>query len=189
MTCIAGVHQAVELPARWEVASVTGLLVAFPLVAWVTGIVPREHVAQISSIIRSLLTRSEVGRKDAVSRLKNLGLVERSELELLIRNRASPSMIADVVGRPESAILDRFVTTLRVLGGVKSPSHNDTAIGAHLLSPGPTAEKDSSAQRLWQDGVDPLDLHSLEATSDRLGRLPARVWGTPGKQRNTRTGL
>jgi hypothetical protein len=176
--CLLAVREAGRLPLSWEVVLVTAILALFPALAFATRLVPRRHSSQIWDIARSL-PASQV-RKTVAVRFEELGRIEKNELELLVRDRASASRIAELVGRREDVILHRFVSYLRGLGRVGVPSENDAAIGAYLLSRAPTAERDSRMRELRREGVDPLELHALEVTCERLRQLTPRAWMTAG---------
>jgi O-antigen/teichoic acid export membrane protein len=176
--CLGGIHEAGRLPAPWDVLVAGAVSLLFPLLAWTIRIIPHSHFPQILAIARSLPRHRASARDRVALRFAELGPVDKNQLELLVRERATACELAELLGRQEPVILHRFVTSLRGLGQVGAPSEHDAAIGAYLLSPAPQAERDTRARGLWKEGVEPLELHSLEATYQRLRQLPPRAWAS-----------
>lgn len=149
--------------------------ITFPALLVLTGLVPRGHLASIRWIIRRIVS-SRYPLRHTAAGLERLGDVDRAVLALLVHKRRPTTDVARMSATSEPALLHRFVATLRTIGNVGRPSDADCDIGAYLLSVLPVAERDRMAKRLFNEGVEPLEVDALETTLRLLHRAPRRAW-------------
>ncbi|MGH2945010.1 MAG: lipopolysaccharide biosynthesis protein [Solirubrobacteraceae bacterium] len=171
----AVVRWLAPLTGGWQPAIELLTFVAFLVLLVALRIVPPAHVRPLARIAWSL-GPSGAARRRLVSRLTDLPEEQRSTLEALTRYRVSPDGVAASLGIPREAVCERLVRTMRALDDRERSTDADAAVGAYLLSGEPPAERDGVARRLWEEGVDPLELHELESTYDRLRSLHRDDW-------------
>jgi hypothetical protein len=141
---------------------------AFPVLLVLTGVVPRDHLPRLATVIRSALTGG--GLNVAIARdVESLDDEEREQLALVLRGD-SPDDAARALGKSEPELLESLVRALRKVGGIGDPSPADARIGAYLVSTAGGAERDAMARVLWTSEVDPLELDSLTLTWRALTR-------------------
>jgi O-antigen/teichoic acid export membrane protein len=153
---------------------IAAAVAAFPALLVLARIVPPAHVAGLRAVGTAAL-RPRAGVAAVRERLEQLDDEERRLLESAawgpdaLREHA----VARSLSEPELAL--RLVGALRTVGDPTGPSSDDLLLGRYLLARGAVAERDVLARDLWKHGVDPLDLHNLEATLvDVRGAVRAR---------------
>jgi O-antigen/teichoic acid export membrane protein len=147
--------------------------IAFPVLLVLSGVIPREHLPRLATVVRSSLTGGE--RDAAIAReVDSLDEEEREQLDLVLR-ADSPEAVARALGKSEPELLESVVRALRKVGGVGQPSPSDARIGAYLVSTAGGAERDAMARALWTSDVDPLELDSLTLTLRAVTRVHRRA--------------
>jgi O-antigen/teichoic acid export membrane protein len=193
LLCI-GLGQLVSpLAGEWRILVDLLILAAFPALLLLAGAFPSEELRSFIDLPRWEGPR----RRSAalVERLKGLEPVDRRTLSVLVANGTSSTEAAQALEMPEPLMLSRFVASLRAVGA--SPQADgehagngesdgdaadgdapdrDAEVAIYLLSSRGIATRDSLAEKLCEDGIDPLDLDGLDLTLGRLRRLPRREW-------------
>ena len=151
------------------------VIVAYPILLVVTGIIPRGHLLPLRRVARAALPGGSAASNGRVV-LNGLDDVHRALLELLIRHRRPIGEVAPVVGAPPGALEAGFVEALREVAGVDIASEADPRVGAYLLSSAPIAARDKVWRQLSADGTDALEVDALLLTLERLRRAPENAW-------------
>jgi hypothetical protein len=99
-------------------------------------------------------------------------------LEELVRDRRPAGEVAAHHFVSEWEVGVRLARALRQLIGLGPASEDDGRLGNYLLSDLSPADRDSYARLLAKEGVDPLDIHELDAALLQLRRTPRRAWKT-----------
>jgi hypothetical protein len=159
---------------RWALEILSLLLYPVLLVAF--GAVPRSHLAPLASIVRALAPRSR--RSPLLDGVSQLAPRRRMVLEEVVRDRRHPADVAAAHRVSEWEVGIRLARALRQLVGVGPASEDDGRLGRYLLSDESPADHDSHARLLAKEGVDPLDIHELDAALVALRRAPRRAWKT-----------
>jgi hypothetical protein len=75
-----------------------------------------------------------------------------------------------------------MVSLLRRLDvdGDNEPTEHDARIGQYLFDDMTIAEHDELGRSLWEEDVDPADLHALEAVIRKLRGLKKKAWADAG---------
>ena len=142
---------------------IAAAIAAFPTLLVLTRIVPPAHVAGLRAVSIAAL-RPRAGVAAMRDRLEQLDDEERLLLECAARGSDAlhEYAVSRSLSEPELAL--RLVWALRTVGDPHGPTSDDLLLGRYLLARGAVAERDVLARDLWRRGVDPLDLHKLEAT-------------------------
>jgi hypothetical protein len=94
--------------------------------------------------------------------------------------------VARLTGVPEATVRVRLVSALRRLSQAKPPSLHDPEIAEYLLADVSVTERDGMGRELQKHGVDPAELHDIEAAFTTLRAAPAKDWSalalTPGPE-------
>ena len=103
-------------------------------------------------------------------------------VELLVRERRSPSYAAEALSTTEEVVCTEATRALRAVSGSTDDKDIDAAIGAYLFGRRPAHERDRLAKRLWSGGAEPEEIEVMESTLRTLQRLSRRTWrrSTPG---------
>ena len=96
-------------------------------------------------------------------------------LQMVAVEGASAATVGARLGMNVDEIQTALVRSLRSVGATR-PTDEDQRVAAYLFSDLPVAERDAMARALWDDGVDPADLHRLEVTLEQLRRVSKRTW-------------
>jgi O-antigen/teichoic acid export membrane protein len=147
-----------------ELSGITGPLglVAYPVLLVATGLVDRRQLLALGRVVRlAVLPR---GPREMRERVARLGPEDRNPLRRLAREGWSAAAVASATGRTEAEVLEELVRLLRELGRLAPPGSHDARIGAYLTSSRSVAERERQARRLYETGVDPVDLDAVETT-------------------------
>jgi hypothetical protein len=166
-----------------QLALALGLLLLYAAVLLAGGIVPRRHrgaLLRMGAGLASGLARRRVSSFDPEERLRRLSAEEREQLRMAIIDRASLEELSPSGGNG-ALVGERIVVSLRRLARRDAPvrevsTEHDARIAEYLFSAASVASRDAVARRLLADGVEPSDLHRLEATVDKLARAPDEAW-------------
>ena len=94
----------------------------------------------------------------------------------MVARNWTPSRVAAELGKGLDETENLIVTSLRRLDGDSEPGEHDAKIARYLFDEVPVAEHDQMGRELWEEGVDPEDLHALESVVRGLKRMPKRRW-------------
>jgi hypothetical protein len=164
-----------SLSAGWELAVDATATVAFPVLLIVTGALPWYEVR------RTLEFAAPWRRWNATRELRGrLAMLEAAERELIASlavRRERPAEVATRYETSDQALLERFVSVLRRLGDVGSPSPIDHRIGAYLVSRAAPTRRDVDGFALSQNAqAVPLDVDRLTELVDHVRRVPPSTW-------------
>jgi O-antigen/teichoic acid export membrane protein len=168
---VAAVDLLPDYPALHVIAATTAI-VAFPLLLRATGVMTPYHVAIVRSIVSSVIPR-RMKRSEVRDRLAAVPTHEREALVLVGCEGQRLEEAASGLGVAPSIVAARLVRGLRRFAGSPAALPVDAAIGEYVANRGTTLERDLIATHLREQGIDSLELHSLDETMKVLGR-PAR---------------
>ena len=172
--CIAIARVLGPLAGAWRPAVELVALAIFPIAVLRLGIISPEDRRAVGRVISQLLPRRQQSG-EIEDRVRSLDPDAAFALEMVIVQRSSAAGVADRLGTQVGEIEVRLVRSLRDVGAT-TPTEQDQSIAEYLFSDLPVAERDAVAKALWEDGVDPADLHRLEHTLDQLQRVSKRTW-------------
>jgi O-antigen/teichoic acid export membrane protein len=190
IACI-GLGQLVSpLAGDWRIAVDLAILAAFPALLFAVRAFPSEELRVFVDVSRPAGPRRRSAK--LIERLGQLDPVDRRALTALVSNGSSAAETARALSIPEPLVLSRFVASLRAVGAVEARSGNgagggngdgddggedrDAELASYLLDATGIATRDHLADKLCENGVDPLDLDGLDTTLVRLRRIPRREW-------------
>jgi O-antigen/teichoic acid export membrane protein len=196
LLCIGFGQLVSPLAGDWRVLVDLLILAAFPALLILARAFPSEELRAFVDLSRPARPR----RRSAamVEKLRSLDPVDRRALSALVANGSSAAEASRTLSIPEPLMLSRFVASLRAIGpssdggAVREEggedgnapggedgngvADRDAQVASYLLSRGGVATRDSLAEKLCEDGVDPLELDGLDLTLGRLRRIPRREW-------------
>lgn len=188
LLCI-GLGQLVSpLAGQWRIAVDLLILAAFPALLVAARAFPTEELRAFVDL--SLPRRPRRRSTRMVERLRQLDPLDRRALVELVPNGSSSAEVARTLELPEPVVLSRFLSSLREVGSIAATAGNgdeedgegeeaenfDADLAAYLLASRGVATRDYLAEKLCEEGVDPLDLDLLDVTLGRLRRIPRREW-------------
>jgi hypothetical protein len=91
-----------------------------------------------------------------------------------------PSKLADRLHLDQERTSARLVGLLRGLDEDSEPTEHDARIGEYLFEDMTIAEHDEMGRTLWEEDVEPADIHSLEGVVRKLATMPKKVWAEAG---------
>ena len=172
--CIAMARVLGPLAGSWRPAVELLALVLFPVAVLRLGIVSADDRRVVGRVIRQLLPKRSRS-SEIEDRVRSLDPDAAQALEMVAVQRSSAARVADRLGTPVEETEVRLVQLLREVSATP-PTDHDQRIAEYLFSELPVAERDAVARSLWEDGVDPADLHRLEHTLEQLRRLSKGTW-------------
>lgn len=188
LLCI-GLGQLVSpLAGQWRILVDVIILAAFPALLFAAKAFPTEELRAFVDL--SLPRRPRRRSTRMVERLRQLDPLDRRALVALVPNGSSSAEVARTLELPEPVVLSRFLASLREVGSIaatdgggdeedgegEQAENFDADLAAYLLASRGVAKRDVLAEKLCEDGVDPLDLDLLDVTLGRLRRIPRREW-------------
>lgn len=185
VACIGLGQLLSPLAGEWRIAVDLVILAAFPALLFAARAFPSEELRAFVDVSRPGKPRRRSAK--LIERLKQLDPLDRRALTALVSNGSSAAETARALSIPEPLVLSRFVASLRAVGAVGTGSGNgdgdgesvedrDAELASYLLATTGIATRDSLADKLCENGVDPLDLDGLDTTLGRLRRIPRREW-------------
>jgi hypothetical protein len=157
--------------------------VAFYVVAlFVTGVINKEDREAGRRFVRLILPSSWTRSPELEAGLRSLGPENVTALEKVIVQRWAPSQLAGPVDARPGEVEARMVALLRKLDvdGDDEPTEHDARIGEYLFDEMTIAEHDELGRSLWEEDVDPADIHTLEAIVRKLHGLKKKAWAEAG---------
>jgi O-antigen/teichoic acid export membrane protein len=178
--CISLVVLASTLDTGARLLIELGALALFPVLLYVTGTLPREHLGAIRAVSAGLIPRRR-GPEYIGERVAELPPEERASLETMVRRGTPPAAAAGRGGRSADEVRGEAVDALRRLSGLEEEERRpaDATLAAYLLEPAAVAEHDAQARWLWSNGVSPGEIDLLEATLEDVRAAGHAVWGEP----------
>ena len=151
------------------------IILAYPVLLVLCGVVPRAHVRALRRAGRDLLRGSNVTGGPGAA-LDALSRDEHALVTALVRERRPAAQVAGTLGITVPEVHRRLTSVLRDMAGLTHDSRHDEELGAYLLMNATAAERDAAARGLWAAGVEPMEIDALETAATELRRAPARYW-------------
>ena len=174
--CLAIARVLGPLAGDWRPLVEVVAFALYPIILLRLGVVSIDDRHAIARVARQVLPKRK-GDTELETRLQTLAPDEVSSLQAVVVRGWPAQRLAEELAADPAATRARLVWLLRKLGDGTPRGPHDDEIGELLFTPMPVAERDAVAKSLWDEKVDPADLHALERTMDELGRLPRRAWG------------
>jgi hypothetical protein len=153
-------------------------MAAFPAALFAGGVIERDQIATVKSILRALLPKRV--KKSAIRRqLDALPSNEREAVLNVIYDGRRPADVAGDLNASPEVVSARMVRGLRQIVGGGPATPIDHLIGTYVIHGGSTIERDSWATHLRTLGVAPLQLHILDESAHLVTRLHGRRLGRP----------
>jgi O-antigen/teichoic acid export membrane protein len=180
LLCIGLSQLLSPLAGEWRLGADLLILVAFPILLVLARAFPSDDLRAFVNLSRPQRPKPRGRSTEILAELEKLAPEDRRLVATLVPKGRSSASAAQAVDGDVPETMTRFVASLRALAsngnGASPPSEHDSEIAAYLLADGGVATRDFLAERLCEEGVDPLDLDVLDVTLGRLRRLPRREW-------------
>lgn len=170
--------QAGSFDAALKIASV----ILFPLGLLATGVIPVSQRGALLAILRNSVRRG-MRPDELIARADKLPRTERQILLALTRDHDRVANLSAKTGLPERSVRLTLVTALRRLSAAGPPGAEDYEISEFLLHTDSITERDAIARALWDEGVEPVDLHEIDFTFRALYEAPASAWPAKTQRR------
>ncbi len=159
-----------------------GAVVVYIVGLFITGVISKEDREAARRFFRLILPSRWVGSPEIEAGLRQLGPENVTSLEKLIVQRWTPSMLGGPLDARPGEVEAQMVALLRRLDedGDGEATEHDARIGEYLFDDMTIAEHDELGRSLWEEDVDPTDLHALESVIRKLRGLPKRSWADAG---------
>jgi O-antigen/teichoic acid export membrane protein len=157
-------------------------VVLYVIGLFVTGVISKEERKAARRFFRMLLPSRWTRSPEIEEGLRQLGPANVTALQRLIVQGWKPSMLVDPIDARPGEIEAMMVSLLRRLDvdGEDEPTEHDARIGQYLFDDMTIAEHDELGRSLWEEDVDPADLHALEAVIGKLRGLKKKAWVEAG---------
>jgi hypothetical protein len=163
--------------------------VVYPALMILTGVVPRSELRMIRDVAAGTIGqyaapfRRRARGAEATQALAELEPGEIVVLRGLIRDRNTPTVLAQRLGLPVSVVEARAARALVRLADADAAERDDTAIGHWLFAIRSSAERDVVMYSLINHGIPVTTLHGAEAALAVLKRIPSDLWPADGARR------
>jgi O-antigen/teichoic acid export membrane protein len=147
----------------------------FPVALVATGVIPARQRGALLAILRNSL-RSRARPQALIARTAELPGTDRRIVTALTRDGERVAAVSARTGVSELNVRLRFIAALRRLSDAGAPCGDDVAISEYLLDTGSITQRDAVARTLWDEGVEPVDLHQIESAFRTLTSAPAGAW-------------
>jgi O-antigen/teichoic acid export membrane protein len=157
-------------------------VVVYVVALFVTGVISKEDREAGRRFVRLILPSSWTRSPELEAGLRALGPENVTALEKLIVQRWTPSQLASPFDERPGEVEARMVGLLRRLDvdGDDEPTEHDSRIGEYLFDEMTIAEHDELGRSLWEEDVDPAEIHALEAIVRKLNGLKKKAWAEAG---------
>jgi O-antigen/teichoic acid export membrane protein len=157
-------------------------VVLYVIGLFLTGVISKEDREAARRFFRLILPSRWTRSPEIEQGLRALGPENVTALQKLIVQRQTPSMLAGPLGAPTGEVEARMVALLRKLDvdGDDEPTEHDERIGEYLFDDMTIAEHDELGRSLWEEDVDPTELHALQAVIRKLRGLKKKAWVEAG---------
>jgi hypothetical protein len=173
-----------------DLAIESGAVLLYVVALFFTGVIGKEDREAGRRFFRLILPSRWTRSPEIEEGLRQLGPENVTALQKLIVQKQTPGMLSGSLGTPPDEIEARMVALLRQLDvdGEKEPTEYDTRIGQYLFDKMTIAEHDELGRSLWEEEVDPNEIHALEAVVRKLHGLKKKAWieaganGSPSRE-------
>lgn len=159
-----------------------GAVVLYIVGLFVTGVINKQDREAARRLFRLILPSRWTRAPEFEAELKQLGPENVTALEKLVVQHWTPSMLGGPLDARPGEVEAQMVALLRRLDvdGDNEPTEHDARIGEYLFDNMTIAEHDELGRSLWEEDVDPEELHALEGVIRKLRGLPKRSWAEAG---------
>ncbi len=168
------------LGGDWDSAIEIAMVVLYVTGLFLFGVITRDDREAAGRLVRQILPNRWSRSPDIEDGVRALSPDAVSALNMVVARKWTPTRAADELGKDLGETESLIVASLRRLDGDSEPTEHDTRIAAYLFDEVPVAEHDQMGRELWEEGVDPEDLHALESVVRSLKRMPKRLWTEAG---------
>ena len=145
-----------------------------------TGVINQQDREAARRLVRMVLPSRWVRSPELEERVRELPPGSVSALQRVVVEGWSPSKLADRLNLDQDKTSARLVGVLRRLDEDSEPTEHDARIGEYLFEEMTIAEHDEMGRSLWEEDVEPADIHSLEGVVRKLTALPKKFWAEAG---------
>ena len=160
-----------ELSPLLKLASVA----LFPVLLIVTRVIPASDLSQVWAVLQRTM-HSRARPEVLLERIATLPGTERRILIMIARDGEPTSRVVALTGIPDATVRVRLVSALRRLSQSKPPDQHDLAIADFLLADVGVTERDGMGRELQKQGVEPTEMHDIEAAFRTLCSASAKDW-------------
>jgi hypothetical protein len=158
----------------------SGAVLLYIVGVFVIGVINKQDREAARRFGRLILPSRWVRSPEIEDGLRRLGPENVTALEKVIVEGWSPSMLIHPLDARPGESEAHLVSLLRKLDDDSEPSEHDARIGEYLFDEMTIAEHDELGRSLWEEDVEPEDLHSLEGVVRKLRGLSKRSWAQAG---------
>jgi O-antigen/teichoic acid export membrane protein len=145
-----------------------------------TGVISRQDREAARRLVRQVVPTRWARTPELEEGVRQLPPGYVSALEKVVVDGWSPDRLARHLGMDSEKTSARLVGLLRRLDGESEPTEHDARIGEYLFDEMTIAEHDEMGRSLWEEHVEPADIHSLEGLVRKLRGLPKKIWAEAG---------
>ncbi len=157
-------------------------LIVYGLLLIMTGVIPIVALQNVRSMLRAVPQQWPPGVVS--SKLAAMTVEDRRLLRRLAHERLPAREVASSDHVDEAAVHVRLIAILRGSAGIERDGEHDARVGYYVLYRGAAANRELIAHELYEQGVEPVELHALQFAYASFRRAPARVWvsaAAPGR--------
>jgi hypothetical protein len=147
---------------------------------FVAGVITKQDREGGRHLFRLILPSRWVRSPEIEDGLRKLGPENVTALQKVIVKGWTPSMLVHPLDSRPGESETQLVGLLRKLEGDSEPTEHDARIGEYLFDEMTIAEHDELGRSLWEEDVEPEDIHLLEGVVRKLRGLPKRSWAEAG---------
>jgi len=158
----------------------SGAVLFYIVGLFATGVISKEDREAGRRLVRLILPSRWVRSPEIEDGLRQLGPENVTALEKVIVRGWTPSMLVHPLDARPGESEAHLVGLLRRLDDDSEPTEHDSRIGEYLFDEMTIAEHDELGRSLWEEDVEPEDIHSLEGVMRKLHGLSKRSWAEAG---------
>jgi O-antigen/teichoic acid export membrane protein len=158
----------------------SGAVVVYVIGLFVAGVITKQDREGGRHLFRLILPSRWVRSPEIEDGLRKLGPENVTALQKVIVKGWTPSMLVHPLDSRPGESETQLVGLLRELEGDSEPTEHDARIGEYLFDEMTIAEHDELGRSLWEEDVEPEDIHLLEGVVRKLRGLPKRSWAEAG---------
>jgi O-antigen/teichoic acid export membrane protein len=163
-----------------DLAVESGAVLLYIAGLFVFGVIGKEDREAARRFFRLILPSRWVRSPEIEDGLRRLGPENVTALQMVIVKGWTPTMLVHPVDAGPGESEAHLVSLLRSLDDDSEPTEHDARIGEYLFDQMTIAEHDELGRSLWEEDVEPEDLHSLEGVLRKLRGLSKRSWAQAG---------
>jgi O-antigen/teichoic acid export membrane protein len=164
----------------WQPVIEISAVLLYIAALFVTGVINREDREAARRLARMVMPSRWVRSPELEERVRQLPPGSVAALQRVVVEGWPPSKLADQLDLDHERTSARLVGLLRRLDEDSEPTEHDARIGEYLFEDMTIAEHDEMGRMLWEEDVEPADIHSLEGVVRKLATMPKKVWAEAG---------